>query len=111
MHRAVITWSFLLLACSCGHHSALISEDLGGGYVLQAIDAPEDLALSDKSRTIVEATVLGYAYNEDLIIVYKKSTKTIVSKKDGSVKQSPHDLDLKNRPQMDGGLKINWYYY
>ena len=36
-------WAFLLLACSCGHHTNIINEDLGHRYVLQAIDVPEPL--------------------------------------------------------------------
>ena len=104
--------AFLLLACSCGHHTAIINEDLGHGYVLQAIDVPEQLELSHESKVIVDAPVLGYFHDDNRIIIYKKTTKTVIRKQDGSTTESPYTLDLDNRPATtDDGQKITWYYY
>ena len=106
-----MTWAFLVLASSCGHHTAIINEDLGNGYVLQAIDVPEQLELNNESKVVVHAPVLGYSRDDNLIIIYKKTTKTVIRKQDGSTTESPYTLDLSNRPATDDGMKITWYYY
>jgi len=110
MHRIVITLAFLALSCSCRHNkNPLINEYLGSGYVLEATNRTEELALYDKEKEIISAPVIGYSYDESRIIIFKKTKKILIMKGNGSIMETPYKDDVINRPDTDGGLKVHWY--